>query len=231
MKNGMRRYIAAWAVAVAVFNIVALLISNTVFKYKTENFWVVYIAIMLGFIVQAGCSVYYMRQEKKEERFLALPVAIIGYITLLMFLLLGLEAITLQFLPSWFTRMIAVLVMAYYILAVIKTVAAAEIISETQARVERQTSCIYTLTAQAKALEQAALPELRQLSHKVYESFRYSDPVSTEATIELEENIQMEYNKFSVMVKNANQEEAAVIAEKISQMVSERNEICKRSKR
>ena len=80
---------------------------------------------------------------------------------------------------------------------------------------------------QAKAYAIAAAcndPEKKKLLNHIAEAFRYSDPVSSDATQKLE-------MKLEVMLDELQENESAELAKRIESVLSERNQLCKLSKR
>lgn len=231
MVKAKKYYAVAWIIAVVVFHIIMFLLPNMGAEMGIElgrgTFWVIYLSIFVSLIGQAACSFIYAGKEKKEERFLYIPVVLISYIALLMNLLLALEALTLSFLPTWFTVIVAFAVLAFYALAIVRTIAAADMVVETGKRIEQQTDFVRTLTANAKALEQNADAGVKKYVTKVYESLRYSDPVSAPELSEVEEQIQTAYQKLAKAVRKSDEETTKNQAADICALIKERNELCK----
>ena len=231
MKNQKKYYWIAWGVAIVVFHVIMFLLPNAMLSPEEGSFLIIYSTVMASFIGQAYCSYLYSKKENKEERFLYIPVVLIGYIALLMTLLLALQALTLQFLPNWFTIIVAVVIVAYYAFAVLRTLAAAEMVIAVDKKVEQQTNFIKTITAKTTALKQAAPEELRSVVTKVYDNFRYSDPMSTEELSEIEQSINNTYIDFATAVKENKKDLAETLAQNICNLIKERNELCKQFKR
>ncbi len=231
MKNEKKYYLIVWIVAVVIFHAIMFLLPDAMLNPIEGSFWVIYLTVMASFLGQLYCSYLYAKKENKKERFLYIPVVLISYIALLMTLLLALQALTLQFLPNWFTIIVALLVVAYYAFAVIRTLAAADMVTAMDKKVEQQTNFIRTLTAQAKALEQSAGAELLPQVKQVYEALRYSDPMSSAELSGIEAEIAGQYAAFSKAVKENQTETVGLTALTICNLMKERNEICKQMKR
>ncbi len=227
MKEAKKYYVVAWVIVVLVFHLIMFLLPKAGFEMQNGTFWVIYFAILVSLIGQAVCSMLYAKKEKKEERFLYIPVVLISYIALLMCLLLALEAILISFLPTWFTVIVAVLVLAFYALSVIRTMAAAEMVMAVGQKVEQRTEFIKSLTARAKAMEQNAPEAYKRQVKRVYEALRYSDPVSTDKLASVDEEIDTVYGRFAEAVKAADKAAVQKEADTLCALVKERNELCK----
>lgn len=230
MKNEKKYYIAAWLIVVAIFHVIMFILPSDILNREENRFWIIYVAIFISLIGQAICSLIYANKKSKKERFLYLPVVIIGYIALLVTLLLALQAIVLSFLPDWFTVIVAVLVFGYYALAVIRTMAAADMIVDIDKKVEQKTEVIRMLSAKSNALVQSAPAELRPQAKKVYEALRYSDPMSGDEVTSIELEIEKEFDNFANAVKENKKDAAEGTMQTLCSLIKERNEICKQLK-
>ncbi len=231
MKNEKKYYIIAWIIVVIIFHVIMFLLPDAMLSPDEGSFWIIYATVMVSFLGQAYCSNLYAKKENKAERFLYIPVVLISYIALLMTLLLALQALTLQFLQDWFTIIVAILVVAFYAFSVLQTVAAAEKVIAVDKKVEQQTNFIKNLAAQAKALEQSTPAEILPQVKRVYEAVRYSDPMSTAALADIENEIKAEYDIFAEAVKQKNAASAEKAASAICNKCNERNALCKTLKK
>ncbi len=227
MKEAKKYYVAAWVIVALVFHLIMFLLPRAELRMQNGTFWVIYFAILVSLIGQAVCSMLYAKKEKKEERFLYIPVVLISYIALLMCLLLALEAVLLFFLPTWFTVIAAALVLAFYALSVVRAMASAEMVMTVGQKVERQTEFIRGLTARAKAMEQNSPEAYKQQVKRVYEALRYSDPMSTDKLVNVDEEIDTAYRRFAEALKAADEAAVQKEADNLCGLVKERNELCK----
>lgn len=65
---------------------------------------------------------------------------------------------------------------------------------------------------------------------KLYEGFRFSDPVSNAHTKESEEKLRALLSELKILVENDNVTEATAYIQKVSNALAERNRICKATK-
>lgn len=231
MKNANKYYGVAWGIAVVAFHIIMIAIPKTEIGLEKGSYWVIYLAVMVSLIGQAACTRIYTDKKTKEERFLYIPVVLISYIALLMTLLLSLEAVTLSFLPAWFTVIVALLVLCFYAFAVIRTMAAADMVMEIDKKVEQRTDFMRTLTAKASALTKTVPADRKKQAVKVYEALRYSDPVSCAELKEFDEKLDAAYQHFADVIRQGEDKNAETEADRVCAMVKERNELCRRYKK
>ena len=69
--------------------------------------------------------------------------------------------------------------------------------------------------------------EAKAQTKKVYEAIRYSDPMSNDALSGVEQQISAKFAELSAAVDEGNSQLIAECAEKLLQLVTERNNKCK----
>ena len=69
-------------------------------------------------------------------------------------------------------------------------------------------------------------PEMKEICRKVYESVRYSDPMSSDGLSGIESEITLRFDKFEKAVKEE-KTECAEIADQVIALLNDRNARCK----
>ena len=83
------------------------------------------------------------------------------------------------------------------------------------------------LTADALTLMQTAKTDAaKDCTKKVYEAIRYSDPMSAEGLLTVEDKMAAKFEELSEAVK-ADKEEMSTLAEEMLALIKERNNKCK----
>ena len=132
------------------------------------------------------------------------------------------------FIPSWLGSIVCLLILAFNIIAVIKAVAASEIVGGIDEKIKRQTFLIKSLTADAQVLMSSAKSEvIREETKRVYEAIRYSDPMSMQALAEVEEQIQKQFTAFTDVVRAGDTEVAKEAADVLLELLESRNQKCR----
>ena len=109
----------------------------------------------------------------------------------------------------------------------LKTKAAAEIVSVTGDKVKVKTAFIRLLTADAESLlAYAKTDEAKAAANKVYEAVRYSDPMSSDALAGVEGQITLKFNEFSNAVTSG-ADNIEALANELVILVGDRNKKCK----
>lgn len=229
MKKGIKFYAPCWAIVLAVFNVVTFAVPITVNVNKfTPSFWIGYAFIMLMFIVQLVCSIVFFKQESKEKRFLNIPIISLSYTALLVSIIVGAVVMAVPFIPYWVGIILDVLVVAFYVIAIISSKAAADTIENIDKKVKTQTFFIKSLTVDAESLLNQSKPdETKAIAKKVYEAIRNSDPMSNEALSSVESQITIKFNEFSNAVIEDNKPLAETLGTELIILVNDRNKKCK----
>lgn len=230
MKKYFKFYGICWAIALVVFNIITFIsVANTVgISNAGTGFWVGYVFITIVFIANLICSFLFFKEENIDKIFLKLPIIYIAYIALIVSLIAGAIAMAIPVIPYWVGIVIDVVILAIYAIAIVQANAAADVVSEIDDRVKAQTFFIQSLTADAQTLMSfAKSDDVQTECKKVYESIRYSDPMSNDALAEIESQIQNEFNTFDGAVKKDNTELVKNSANKIIVLMNKRNSKCK----
>lgn len=234
MKKLFKYYAICWAIALTVFNVIVFLVAgNTVgLKNVGTSFWIAYAFITLVFIGNLGCSFTFFKEENRNKTLLKLSVMHYAFGALFASLIVGAIAMTVPAIPYWVGIIVDVLILAFYAIAIVKSVAAADIINTVEHKVKEKTAYIRMLTVDAESLiSRAKSDETKALAKKVYEAIRYSDPMSVPELVEFEERIEREFSAFVDSIKNNDIELATASAEEVINLVDERNNKVKLIKR
>lgn len=230
MKKYFKFYGICWAIALVVFNIITFISTgNTVgISNAGAGFWVGYIFITIVFIGNLVCSFLFFKEENIDKIFLKLPIIYIAYIALIVSLIAGAIAMAIPVIPYWVGIVVDVVILAVYAIAIVQANTAADVVSEIDDRVKAQTFFIHLLTVDAQTLMSfAQSDDVKTECKKVYESIRYSDPMSNDALAEIERQIQNEFKTFDDAVKKDNTELVKNSANKMIALINKRNNKCK----
>lgn len=231
MSKRFKYYIAAWAMLLAVFNVICFVIpegeiGGTKF---TSAFWVGYVMITIAFAGQLACAFRAFQAQDGRQLFYRIPLVSISYAGLILTLIGGGVCMVVPGIPYWVGIIVAALILGFTAIAVIKASAAAEIVSETDERIAVQTNRIRSLTAEAETLPaRAGTPAAKAACKRVYEALRYADPMSTAALADMEDRIADKLHALSAAVADdAGAEKIPALAAELEQLIAERNAKCK----
>ena len=228
MKKTFNYYIAIWAILFVAFNAVAFLSTGWVGFEKTAGaFWPGFVLTDLALIGQLVCAFIGLKEQNKDKLFLNVSFVKISYTGMIISAIVGMACMLMPFMPTWAGAIVCVLIFALCAISVLKTKAAAEIVSVTGDKVKVKTAFIRLLTADAESLlAYAKTDEAKSAANKVYEAVRYSDPMSSDALAGVEGQITLKFNEFSNAVTSG-ADNIEALANELVILVGDRNKKCK----
>lgn len=232
-KNGKKNillFTAAWAVCLALFNVIAFVIPSDAFggnKFDAA-FWVAYALITVAFIGQYVVSFFALKPASPQKSFYKLSLFGVSLSGLIAMVVVGAIFMFLPFVPEWIGVIVCAIVLAVNIVAVIKATVAVDAVSAVDAKVKAQTFVIKSLTVDAQSLvESAKTEELRAEAKKVYEALRYSDPMSAPMLSEIDSQIMGIFSAFEKAVGGEDLELATIVSADLIAAINKRNQKCK----
>lgn len=233
MKKLFKHYALIWAIFFVLFNAVVFLVPRTVEvdgmtldKYA-GSFWPGYVAILLAFIGNLYCTYKAFSEENKDRVFLSMPLYSFSRVCLIVTAVIGIVTMLIIDLPSWIGAIICLAVLAFYAVKLIKADAAKEAVADIDAKVKAKTLFVKPLTVEAESLlSRATTPEAKGACKKVFETMRYSDPMSSDALADLESLITLKFNAFSNAVTDG-AENISALADELVALIDDRNKKCK----
>ena len=130
--------------------------------------------------------------------------------------------------PVWLGGVFSVLIVAFGVIALIKTNTATELVEKVGKEVKEKTFFIKSLTVDADVLvSKAQSEETKTVAKKVYEAVRYSDPMSSDKLTGVETRIENLFFEFKSAVSSNNTAMAKQIGTELLETIEERNKKCK----
>lgn len=224
--------------AVAVYGIVLFLFVFVYFIIpfpKSLASYMSFIFTVIAILASAGISAYaFSGKEDLRSKVYGYPVFRIGiYYALIQFgftVVVSLLGIFL-YIPEWLVLLVCVVLLALAAIGVIATDNTRDIIEKIEAETKLQTAEMKYFRADVSTLAyNVEDPTVKKELMKLSEMFKYSDPVSSEATepYEKELNVKLEVLRASLNVETT--EEILSYVKEITNLLAERNRICKLSK-
>ena len=183
--------------------------------------------LVLGCLVAVSASlIAFKKDDAHSKKFLGVPFVLSGRKYYILFTIVG--VLTIWFpLIIWIYVILAFIILAFAVSEIISVYVARENIQKTEEKVKAKTAFIKLLTADAQTLISVAKnDEAKQVAKKVYEAIRYSDPMSAEGLLNVEEKISSTFEDFSNSISN-NSENLNALAEQLLVLIKERNNRCK----
>lgn len=200
--------------------------------YKTaryDSYLFVAAGIMIaGYIFSLISTIIAFRKEQNiTATFFGIPASYSGIVTYILFIILSILELILRFniaIPC----VIAVIIIVVSSIKLVKICFAVDTIQNVDKKIKVQTSFIKSLTNDIQNLKLSAKSDIvKEECNRVYESVRYSDPMSTNNLSDVEIQIQNEFYALSDAVKNDDIDLVKNSADRIVTLIQERNSKCK----
>lgn len=226
--NKLRGYI----VLAAIF-IVLSVISFAAPFVKNPCFWIAYIFGLCAIAFQVYVfHLSFSGGRDVKSKFYGFPIARIGVFYLIAQLCLTLlEMILAFFLPYWIPLILNVVLGAFALVGCVAAdVMRDEIIYQEDAT-EKNISNMRSLQAFSMTLaDQCDHVEAKKYLKTVAEKFRFSDPVSSNETLELESKLKVLLNEIQQAVVENDFDRIGSLSTKTMHTLAERNRRCKLAK-
>lgn len=226
MKKTFGFYAIIWAIFLLLFNVTVFVIPH--FTTFGGAFWVGYIFITLAFIGQLICAFFAFIADSKQKLFYNIPLITLSYSGLIAMLSAGAVCMKTPFIPDWLGIILCFTVLAFNAVAVIKALYVSTAVSGIDEKVKEKTYFMKNLTLDALHLYTTCNNEsLKPMAKNVYEAVRYSDPMSSEALFNEENDIQVSFSEFKDAILKEDMVSAEKKASKVLADINKRNEKCK----
>ena len=230
MKKFLRAYFICWALLLVLFNLCCFITPNEALglsKFR-GSFWIGYIFITIAFIGQFICTYIAVKPEKIHKVFYNLPIISLSYIGLIMTTIIGTLCMVIPDLPIWVGIIVCFLVLVFNIAAILKASVSANIVETIDTKNAVKTRFVREATINAQSIiSKAKSAQIKAECEKVYDSIRYSDPMSSPELLSVETQIKEKIVELSSAVNENDSEKASCKATEILSLIEERNNKCK----
>ena len=213
------------AIVLAVFSLIAFAVPFA----HTTLFWVAY-----GFGVFAILFQLYIFKTSfagngdAKSRFYGFPIARLGiYYLIAQLILCVIEFALAGLILVWPAVIVNVLVLAFVLIGCITAETMRDEIVQQDVKLKKNVSTMRELQSMAASMVgQCSDEEMKSIVKKVADELRFSDPVSSEATAELEDEMRSQMQDIQQTIAEGDIEGAKTLCEKIVGNLVERNRIC-----
>ncbi len=233
MKKNFKLYAVVWAILLIVFNV---LVFATPSEYNGESkftsiFYIGYALVMAGFVGQLVCAFVGLREDNIQKLFYNIPLLKTSTISLVVTAVAGSVFMAIPTAQPWIAGIVSVLALAFAAIAIIKAKATGDIVGDIDDKIKTQTSFIKGITLDAEMLvSNVSTPEIKAEIKKVYEAFRFSDPMSSEALSDVEGRIQNQFNLLQEVAITEDADRVLQVSKDLLSLIDYRNKKCKISK-
>ncbi len=217
-------------IVLLVFTLLFLLIP---FPKRTAS-WILFGFSVLSVIASLGISLYAMKGEGITSKVYGLPMLKVGYLylaaQLMLCVILCLIAAFVE-VPYWIPLLLSILLLAAAALGVITTDRVEEHAAAVDTKTKQVTRAMKNFRLDISSiLDRCTDAEVRRALEKLADDIRYSDPVSGEATADIERDLDIAVEELRVNIRSKSTEELLAQIAEVRRKLAERNRICKASK-
>ena len=228
MKNSTRSLIII-AIALVVFSVIAFAIPFA----HTTAFWVAYGFGALAILFQLYIfKASHAGDGDAKSRFYGFPIARLGVYYLAAQLIVSvIEMALARVIPTGVAVAINVLLLALAVVGCITVDGMRDEIIRQDGALKRNVGNMRELQSLSSALVgQCGDEALKPMLQKLADEFRYSDPVSSEKTLELEEDMKVQLGDIQQALVEGDTDGAKKLCGKLMGSLAERNRVCSVSK-
>lgn len=232
MNKKLKSLIIVYFVVFIIFNVCYFFVPF----HKGEASWCVYIfsilAIIVGFV---STYLAFVGEKNLSSKLYGFPLFRIGYLYLIVQLLFSILIFVIDsYIPvaTWISVVVSVCFLGLAVIGLVITDNTRDIIEEQEIQDD---SCVKKMACFRGNVEKLEdLCQSEELKEKVLhfiEEIKYSDPVSSEELVEIEDELKFEIEKLSGMLADNKNIEAETQLQEVRSLLRERNRKCKAYKK
>ena len=224
---------------IVVYGILAFiyLIAFVIIPFpKNAASWISFVFTLVSFVLSLGVTLYvFGKDDEMTSKFYGFPIFKIAYMyPLVQFVVSVIICLIAAFVavPYWVALILSLGILGVSAIGVIATDNARDIIEENEAEIERVTKAtkLFNLNV-SSVLDLCTEPSVKKELEKLAESFRFSDPVSSDATEDIESTIMEKLENLKISISSSDSDENIAKITELKNLLAERNRICKMNKR
>ena len=232
MSRNLTRFYISLGIIFAVFTVIAFTLPFE----RNAGFWIAYLFGILSIGLQAYIMPHaFQKGSSVRSKFYGFPIARIGAIYIAAQIVLSLIYMALTKTPSeWVWRIEIVLFAILFgaaAIGVLSTDAIREEVERQDVKLKKDVTRMRSLQSKAASLrDQCSDATAKTALAKMAESLRFSDPVSSDATIAIEEDLASYLDEVQSALTEGDYENVSALCAKIAPVLAQRNQLCKSSK-
>lgn len=229
MKRARNTFLIIWAICFALYNVIVFVVPNE--NYGTESFWIGYALITVALVGNLACSFIALNSKTNAKLFNNIPLITTSIVETVVSSVAGAIFIAVPGIKSWAVVVVSAIILAISAIVSVIAKSTADTVSDIDDKIKKQTSFIKGITLDAELLmTSAGNDEIKAEIKKVYEAFRFSDPMSSDALNDVEDRIQNQFSLLQEVVITENTEKVSQVSKDLLNLIDYRNKKCKISK-
>lgn len=226
MKNKIRFGIVIAAVLVA-FSVIAFAVPFV----KNGAFWVAYIFALLALAAQIYAYPKAFAGASAKSKFYGFPIARISTIYLGVQLVLSLAVMAAaKWVPAWIPACVFVVALCAAVAGFVSVDTMRDEIDRQDAKLKKDVTLMRSLQSRINILPAQCSGEAAKALEKLAEDIRFSDPVSSAATAEIETELSALIDELQQAAVEGDEAIVMTLCRKAEVTLNERNRLCKLNK-
>ena len=215
-------------ILLVLFNVIVFVIPNQRKDEFTSSFWIGYVFATLIFIINLILSYQAFKGDTAKKLFYGISFISISFTTLIFSFVISTVWILVSVFPDWLEICMCSVILAFYLISIIKVIVVKDIVEGVDERIETQTVFTKRLIMDAERQMTLAKSEaVKSECKKIYEVAKYSDPVSNEKLSGIENAITYKMNSLYNLIDTDDSEGVSQVATEIINLIKDRNMQCK----
>lgn len=229
MKKARNTYLIIWAICLALFNVIVFVVPDE--NREADNFWIGYALITASLVGNLTCSFVALNSKSNAKVFYNIPLITISIAGIVISSIAGAIFMAVPDIETWVGVIVSFIILAVVAIATLTAKSTADVVGDIDDKIKTQTSFIKSITLDAEMLmTSATTPEIKAEIKKVYEAFRFSDPMSSDALADVESRIQNQFNLLQEVTITEDADRVSQVAKDLLSLIDYRNKKCKITK-
>ena len=220
-------------IGLAVLLVLYILVAFLIPFVHTAAFWVSFVFTLVAFgVVAASIYIAFIKNPDAKSRFYGFPIAKIGAIYGLVQLIAGIVFMALAaYVPVWVAILVYAIALGTAVIGLISADAVVEEIHVQDHKLKKNVSLMRGLQSKVNQMatqcdDSNAAASVKDLA----EELRYSDPVSSDALLEIEADLSATVDELQSAIIDGDITAIRQLCRKASAVLTERNRLCKLNK-
>lgn len=229
----MKKDTIRWIIGLGVLLVLYILVAFLIPFVKTATFWVSFLFTLIAFgVAAASMYIAFIKNPDAKSRFYGFPIAKIGAIYGLVQLIAGIVFMALAaYVPVWVAILVYAIALGAAVIGLISADAVVEEIHVQDRKLKKDVSLMRGLQSKVDQMatqcdDSNAAASVKNLA----EELRYSDPVSSDALLEIEADLSAAVDELQAVFVDGDAEVVTQMCKKTSAILAERNRLCKLNK-
>ena len=210
-----------------VFNMLVFFI----FKDKSGVFWMSYVFALIAFAVKIISTFLAYRAFEVEAVFFGIPLASLSMYYFFAQLFAAVVFMIFRNAPTKLAFAVQVIILAVYAVVAILTLFTRDAVQDVNDNIKISTTAIKTMQADVEALRDGVSdPELKNRLRKLAETIRYSDPMSNDAVLDIEDQIMQSISELRIYCEDNDKANAMQACRNTEMLFLQRNRTLRATK-